>query len=151
MDAFRLFPKITNFLYVCQSIRWLTSLLKLYQYLLFWKIYFGYIPGMFSHYFKIIIIFLYVCQPVSWLTSLLKLDKYRFISCSVWNIFLKISGDILRMFLHYFQIIPYFLYVCQAVSWLTFLLKLYKYSDFSSSVWDIFLNYFGDEPLMFLY
>ena len=89
---------------------------------------------MFVHSFQIILNLLYVCQTVSWLTSLLKLYKYRDISSSGQDIFLK-----------FFRGTPWdscaqipnnlnFLYVCQSVSWLTFLLKLDKYRDISSSV-----------------
>ena len=102
---------------------------------------------MLVHYFHIILNFLYVCQSVSWLTSLLILDKYRNISCSVWDMFLKFLWDIPVMLVHYFQVFLRFLYVCQSVSWLTFLLKLDKYRDISSSVWDIiliFLRYSWD-------
>ena len=81
LDKFQI---ILNFLYVCQSVSWLTSLLKLYKYLDIsisgWNIFlkfFGDIPGMFVHYFWIIQNFLYVCQSVSWLTCLLISDKYR--------------------------------------------------------------------------
>ena len=55
---------------------------------------------------------LYVCQSVIWLTTLLKLDTYRGIPCSWWDIFLKFFGDIPDMFVHYFQIITNFVYVC---------------------------------------
>ena len=63
---------------------------------------------MFSHYFQIIINFQYVRQSVSWLIFLLKLDKCRNISCSGQDIFMKIFGDIPRMFLHYSQMITHF-------------------------------------------
>ena len=107
-------------------------------------IFFGDITGMFLHFFQINMNFLYICQSVSWLTSLLKLDKYGDISCSWWDIFLKFFGDILEMFVHYFKIITYFLYVCQSISWLTFLQILGKYRDISCSWWDIFLKFLGD-------
>ena len=45
------------------------------------------------------------------------------------------------MFLHEFQILLNFLYVCRSVSWFTSLLKLDKYRDISSSGWDFFLNF----------
>ena len=117
------FPIILNFLYVCQSVSWLTSLLKLDKYrdisgpewAIFLK-FFGDIPRMLLHHFQIILNFLYVCQCVSWLTSLLKLDKYRHISGSEWDIFVKIFGDIPGMLLHHFQIILNFSYVSQSVS-----------------------------------
>ena len=108
-------------------------------------------PWMFVHQIKIILNFLYVCQSVSWLTFLLKLDKYRDISSSVWDIFLKIFGGIPGMFLHHFQIILNFLYVCQSVSWLTSLLKLDKYRHISGPEWDIFLKIFGDIPGMLIH
>ena len=70
------FKIITNFLFVCQSVSWLTSLLKLDQnrdiscpgwdvFLKIWDIY-----GMFWHYFQINSNCLYVCQSVCWLTFL---------------------------------------------------------------------------------
>ena len=149
---------ILNFLYVCQSVSWLTSLLiwdkcrhiSSSGWDIFLK-FFGDIPGMLVHYFQIILNFLYVCQSVSWLTHLLKLDKSRDISSSGWDIFLKFFGDIPRIFLDYFQIILNFLYVCQSSSWLTSLLKLGSYRDISSSGWDIFLNFSGGFPRMFVY
>ena len=71
--------------------------------------------------------FLYVCQSVRWLTLLLKFDKYRDISSSVRDIFLKFSGHIPGMLAHKFQININFVYVCQSVISLTFLLKLHKH------------------------
>ena len=94
---------------------------------------------------------LYVCQSVSWLTFLLKLDKYRDISSSLRDIFLTFFGRIPGMFVHLFQIILNFMYVCQSVSWLTSLLKLSKYRDISSSGRDIFLKILGDIPRMNLH
>ena len=96
---------------------------------------------MFVHLFQIVVNFLYVCQSVSWLTSLLKLFKYRDISTSGRDIFLKFSGHIPGMLAHWLQIILKFWYVCQSVIWLTCLLKLYKYRDISSSGWNIFLKF----------
>ena len=89
------FQIILNFLYVCQSVSWLTSLLKLHKssdisssgWDIFLK-FFGDISGMFQHWFWILPNFLYVNLSVSWLTSLLKLHKYRDISGSGWDIFL---------------------------------------------------------------
>ena len=85
-----------NFLYVCQSVSWLTSLLKLDKYRHIsssgWDIFlncFGDIPGMLVHYIQIILNILYVRQSVGWLTSLLELYKYRDTSSSGWEIFLK--------------------------------------------------------------
>ena len=116
---------VRSFAYFCTEIR------QMLGYLQFWMRYlseiFGDIPGMLLHHFQIILNFLYVCQSVSWLTSLLKLDKYRHISGPEWDIFLKIFGGIPWMFVHLFQIILKFLYVCQSVIWLTSLLKLHKY------------------------
>merc|ERR1711954_70560 len=129
---------ISNFLHICQSFSWLTSLLKLDKYRDIsgpeWDIFlkfFGDIPRMLLHHFQIILNFLYVCQSVSWLTSLLKLDKYRHISGPEGDIFLKFFEDIPGMLLHHFHIILNFLYVCQSVSLLTSLLKLDKYRDIS--------------------
>ena len=94
--------------------------------------------------------FLYVCQSISWLTSLLKLGQYRNISCSGWDIFLKLYRDIPWIFLHYFQISSYFWLVCQSVSWLTSVQKLGQYRDIFCSGWYIFLKLFGDIPGMFV-
>ena len=63
----------------------------------------------------------------------------------------EIFGDINGMLVLLFQIILIFLYVSQSVIQLTFLLKLYKYWDISSSGQDIFLKFFGDIPWMFLH
>ena len=106
---------------------------------------------MFVHYFQIVTNFLYVCQSISWLTKLLKLGPYGDISCSGWDIFPKIFGDIPGIFWHYFQINANCLYVFQSVSWLTFLQILDKYRDISSSGWDNFLKHFGDIPGMLLH
>ena len=152
------FKIITYFLYVCQSVSWLTSLLKLDKcrdisgsgWDIFLK-FFGDIPGMFLHYFHINVNCLYVCQPVSWLTFLQILGKYRDISCSWWDVFLKFLGDILGLFVHFFQIITDFLYVCQSIGWLTSIMKLGQYRDISYSGWDSILKNFGDIPGMFLH
>ena len=106
---------------------------------------------MLVHYFQIIQKNLYVCQSISWLTYLRNLGQYRDISCSGWDIFQKFLSDIPRMFVHYFQIIQNFLYVCQPVSWLTSLLKLDKYGDISSYGWYIFSKLFGDMPRMLVH
>ena len=88
LNVLHYFQTNTNYFYVCQYVRQLTSVLILGQmqgYHLFWMIYltviFLEIPGMFVHYFPIITNLLFVCQSVSWLTSLQKLDQYRDISC----------------------------------------------------------------------
>ena len=105
--------------------------------------FFGDIPEGFVHWLETFTNFLFVCQSVSWLTSLLKLYKYRDISCSWWVTFLKYFGDIPEMFVHYFKIIGNFLYVCQSISWLTYLLILGQYRDISCSGWDIFPKFLG--------
>ena len=79
----------------------------------------------------------YVCQTVSWLTSLLKLNKYRDISSSGWDILLKFFGDIPGMLVHYFQIILNFLYVCQSVSWLSWLQKYNIFGILMLNGWGI--------------
>ena len=96
--------------------------------------------------FQIILNFLYICHSVGRLISLLKIDKYRYIWSSGWDIFMEFFGDISGMLVGQFQIFLNFMYVCQSVSWLTSLLKLYKYWDIVSSAWDIFLKFFGDIP-----
>ena len=90
------FQVIQNFLYVCQSVSLLTSLLKFDKCKDIsssgWDIFLEFfvdIPVMLVHLFQIIMNFLYVCQSVGWLTSLLKLYKYRDISSSGWDIFLN--------------------------------------------------------------
>ena len=141
------FQIITNFFFVCQSISWPTSIMKLGQYrdishsgwYIFLKI-FGDIPWMFLHYSQINANCLYVCQSVSWLTSLQILEKNRHIFCSDWDIFLKCFWDIYAMFAHYFQLIAYFLFVCQSVSWLISLLIVGQNRDISFPGWDIFLK-----------
>ena len=111
---------------------------------------FGDIPWILVHCFQKIVNFLYVCQSASWPTSLLILDKYRDISSSGWDNFLKRYGDIPWIFLHYYQISSNFLSVCQSVSWLTSVQKLGQYRDISCSGWYIFLKLFGDIPGMFV-
>ena len=123
-----LFQIILNFMYVCQSVSWLTSLMKSYKFrdsilksdkyrdisCSGWDIFqnfLGDIPQMFLHYFQINTNSLYVCQSVSWHTLLLKWDKCRNISCSGWNIFQNFLGDIPGIILHYFQK-KYKFYVC---------------------------------------
>ena len=67
---------ITNFLFVCQSFSWLTSLMKLGQYRdiscpgqdIFLKM-FAAIPGMFVHQFHIFLNFFFVCLSLSQATS----------------------------------------------------------------------------------
>ena len=119
------FKIILNYLHLCQSVSWLSSLLKLYKYKDIscsgWVIFlnfFGHISGMLIPQINIILIFFYVRQSVSWLTCLHKLYKYRDNSSSGWYIFLKLYRDIPWIFLHNFQIIPNYFYVCQSVSWL---------------------------------
>ena len=74
----------------------------------------------------------------------MKLDKYKDISSSGLDIYLKFFGDIPRIFVNYLN----FLYVCQSASWLNFLLKLDKCKDISSFEWNIILKFFGDIPGM---
>ena len=114
------FQIILHFFYVFQYVSWLTSLPKLYKYRdIFssrWDIFLNYfadIHDMLVHYFKISLNFLLVYQNVSWPTSLPKLYKYRDVSSSGWDIFLKYFGDIPGIFLHLFKIITNFLVVCQ--------------------------------------
>ena len=140
---------------MCQPVSWLTSLLILGEYGniscsawdIFLKLY-GDIPHIFLHYCQIISNFLYVCQSDSWLTFLLILDKYKDSSSFGWYTFLKSFGDIPGIFLQLFLTFSHFLYICQSISWLPFLLKSDKYRDISSSQWYIFLTHFGDNPWM---
>ena len=125
------FQIIPNLLYVCQSVSWLTSLLKLDKsrdisssgWDIFLK-FFEDIPRMLVHYFQTIPNFLYVCQSVSWLIHLLKLDKYRDISISGNDIFWKFLEDNPGLLVHWFRIMPFFLYGYMSVSWLISLQKL---------------------------
>ena len=118
-DIFLKSFKDIPFLYVCQSVTWLTSLLKLDKYRNIsspdWDIilkFFGDFPGMLVHYFQIILYFFYFCYYISLLTSSLKLEKYRDISGSGSDIFLEFFGDISSMLTRQFTIILNFLYVC---------------------------------------
>ena len=88
-----------------------------------------------------------VCLSAYFLTKL----RQRDISSSGWDIFLKVFGDILKMLVHWFQIILNFLYKCQSISWLTSLLRLEVFKGVSSSGWDIFLKFFGDNPWMLVH
>ena len=92
---------------------------------------------------------LHVSQSVSWFTSLLILDKSRDIVGAGWDIFLKFFGEICGMLVNYVQIILNFFYVCQPVSWLTYLLKLDRFRGILSSRWCIFLKILGDMLRMF--
>ena len=98
---------------------------------------------MLVHLFQIILNFLYVCQSLSWPTSLLKLYKYRIISSSGRDIFLKFFGDIPGMLVHYFQIILNLMFFCQSVCLLTSLPKLDKgiYPDLDDVSFWIFLRH----------
>ena len=139
-----------TFLFVCQSVSWLTSLLKLYKYRDIsstgWYIFlnfFGDSSGMFAGRFQIILTFLYVCQSVSWLPSLPKICQYR-----IYPVLYEISfWNLLETFLgcwKIIQIISNFLYICQSISWLTSLLRLcdfWVFKDISGSGWNIFLNF----------
>ena len=80
----------------------------------------------------------------------LQLTKLFNIFCSRWDIFLKLFWDIPRIFLDYLQIILNFLYVCQSVSCLIFLLKLGQYRYISCTGWVISLKLFGNIPGNFL-
>ena len=71
------------------------------------------------------------------------------ISCSWWDIFQKFFGDNPDVFVHYFQTITIFLYVCQSVSLLIYLLNWCKYRDISCPGGVIFLKYFWDIPWIF--
>ena len=100
-----------KFLYVCQSVIWLTSLLKYINldnscsgWDFFLK-FLGDILGTLIHNFQINLIFFYVCQSSSWHTSLLKSDKFRDNFSSGWYIFLNFYGHIPRMLIHLFQVI----------------------------------------------
>ena len=151
-DVCELFLNTSHFL-VCLSIGYLTHFLSdIMSILSRWDIFlkfFGYIPLIFLNSFQIIWNFLYVCQSVTWLTSILIWDKYRNISSSGRDILLNFFGGIPVMFVHLFQVILNFMYVCQSVSWLTSLLKLYKYRDISSSGRYIFRKFSGYIPWMF--
>ena len=110
--------------YVCQSVSWLTFLLR---YLQFWL---RYISEFFWRLSWNVCILdpnisecFYVCQSVSWLTSLLKLGLYGYNSISGWDIILKMVMDISGMFVQKIKIILKFLYVCQFLSCLTSSLK----------------------------
>ena len=98
--------------------------------------------------------FWFFCISASLLVGLLPYwnwKKFREVSSSGVDIFLKMFLDIPKILVHWSQIILNFFYVCQSVSWLTFLLKLGQYRGIFSSGWDIFLKSFGDISDMFLH
>ena len=133
------FQIFLNILYVCQSVSWLTFLLKLDKYreisssggYIFLN-FFGGIPGMLVHQIQILVIFLVclsVCQLAHNLNDIRQIQGYL----QFWMIYMnQIFGNIPGMLVHQIKIILNFLYVCQSVSWLTSLLKFDKYSDISS-------------------
>ena len=93
------------FLYVCLSVSWLTSILKLDKYRdissSWWYIFlnfFGDTLGKFASILQLVFNFLYGCESVSWCTSLLKLGWYRDISCSGRVIFLIVFRQSLDVF-----------------------------------------------------
>merc|ERR1711954_162533 len=97
-DVGTLVPNNSEFfvcLSVCYLAHFLTEITQILRYIQIWIRYlsefFGDIPWMFVHLFQIILNFLYVCQSVSWLISLGKSYKYRDISSSGRDIFLKFS------------------------------------------------------------
>ena len=67
--------------------------------------FFGDIPKMLVHWFKIVLIFLYVCQSGSWHSSLMKSNKFMDIFSSGWDAFLNFHGHIPGILVHLFQII----------------------------------------------
>ena len=107
------FKIITNFLFVCQSVSWLTSLLKF---------------GENRDSMSVILLVAYF---------LTEIRQYRDIFCPGWDIFLKFFWDIPGMFLHYFPIISNILLVCQSFIWLTSVLTLGQYRYIS---WKIYLS-----------
>ena len=90
----------------------------------------------------------HVCLSVCLFAYFLTKIRQRYISWYGWHIFLEFFGDISEMFLHWFQVIMIFLYVCQSGSWHTSLMKSDKFRNISSSVWYIFLNFYGHIPGM---
>ena len=109
------FPMFWNFLYVSQSVSWITLLPKLdknrdisssdwYIFLKFLED----IPGMLVHLLQMILNVSYVCQSGSWHTFLMKSNKLWDISSSGWDIFLIFYGHIPGMLVHLLQIIPKF-------------------------------------------
>ena len=142
------FQIISNFLYICQSVSWLTSLLKLNKsrdisssgWYIFLK-FFGDIPGMLVHYFLIFL------NSAGWLTSLLKLDKYRDVSRSGWDIFLiffRYSWDVSTLATNDSEF-----FVCLSVCLFAYFLTKIRQGDISISGWDIFLKLFWQIFWMF--
>ena len=131
-----------NFWHICQSFSWLTSLLKLDKYrdisssgwdnfLIFLDIFLGCWYTCYKWFwFSYMTVSLFVC--------LLPYQTYTKGNLQFQMIF---YGRIPGMFVHLLQIIMNFLCVCQSVIWLTFWLKSYKYTDISSSGWDIFMEF----------
>ena len=144
---------ILNFLYVCQSVSWLTPFLKLCQYrdisssgiyifLTFLRHSLD-ISGLIPYYSEFLVI-LSVCLFAHFLTEIESIWRYlqfwmRYIS----EIFWRHSWDILGLFPNYSEFFVY-LSVCQFTYFLTKirLLQVFQQKSTQSGMrWDIGLNY----------
>ena len=149
------FQIILNFLYVCQSVCLLTSLLKLEKYRdissseylsdFFWR--YSWDDETLATNVSGFHVCLSVCLFVYFLTEI----RQRDISSSEWDIFLEFFGDLPEVLVHWIKIIQISLYVCQSGSWHTSLMKYDKFRDIASSGWDIFLNFYGHIPGMLVH
>ena len=136
--------------YVCQSVGWLTSLLKLDRYRDIsssgWDIFLIFLGdnlGMLVHLLQMILNVMYVCQSVCLLTSWPKLNKgispvldeiyFWFLLIYYWDVSTLAPND---------SEFP----VCLSVCLFPYCLTKIRQRDISSSGWDIFLEFFGDIP-----
>ena len=124
------FQIILNFLYVCQSVSWLTSSLKLHKssdisssgWYIFLK-FFGDIPMIFLNYFQIIPFFVCVsvCQLAYLLTESGLTEEYvQFWMIYISEIFRRHSLDVLTLFSNNLK-----LFVCLTVCYLAYFLTIY--------------------------
>ena len=131
------FQIILNFLYVCQSVSWLTLLLKLNKYQAirrkylseyFWR-YSQNIGTLVPINYKFLVC-LSVCQLAYFITEIRQIQGY------IQFCMRYLSENFLRHFWDVCTLVPNnlnFLYVCRSVSWLSSLLKLCQCGDISSS------------------
>ena len=133
-DVCTLVPNNSEFLVclsVCQLAYFLTEIIQIQGYLQFWKRYLSEIFWRHSYDESTLVpnnyeslVCLSVFQLAYFLTEIRQIQGYlqfymRYLS--------EFFGGIPWMFVHLYQIILEFLYVCQSVIWLTCLLKVHKY------------------------
>ena len=137
-DLFTLFQnkcKLLLCLSVCQSAYFLTYIRQMQAYLLFCLIY---LPEIcLTHFWNVCTLFPNICIFLVCL-SVCQLAYFGTDSRPTWGYLLSLVryisdffGEIPEMYVHFYQIITNFLYVCQSISWIIYQLKLGKYRDIS--------------------